>query len=222
MKVTIIIPSCSSGRIPLLFQTIDSIQAGTYKDINLVIIADGNKHIYEKVKKKFRDVIVISNEKRMDWVFSINRVLQEFESDYYIYAADDLIFPSGCITHAVETMKERFPDGFGVVSIGKKHRSAFGIFGNKWVEHFPNRQVFCPDFVHYAGDSELMRTLRALDKFAFLPKRELSVKHYRMRDSTWRLARAVRSRDHGLFFKREALGWKWGVDFNLMVKDEAV
>lgn len=220
MKVTIAIPSCHSDRIPMLIQTIESIQAGTYKDIEPVVIADGNPQICETVKKRFPTVTVISNEKRRDWVFSINRVLKEFESDYYVYAADDLIFPVGCIEHAVETMQKSFPDGFGVVGISKKHRCPFGLFGRKWADHFPDRQVFCPDFIHYAGDSELMRTIRHMDKFVFLPQREKSVLHFRERDSTWRLARAIRSRDHGIYHKREALGYKWGVDFKLIAKEE--
>ena len=74
MKVTIIIPTCSSGRIPMLVKTVESIQAGTYKNVHIVIVADGNPHIYEVANKRFHDVSVLKNEKRMDWVFSVNRV----------------------------------------------------------------------------------------------------------------------------------------------------
>lgn len=216
MKVTIIIPTCSSNRIPLLIQTVESIQAGTYKDIHIIIVADGNPHIHEVANKQLHNITVISNEKRMDWVFSINRVLKEFDSDYYIYASDDLIFPPDCIEKAMKTMKRRFPDGFGVVSIGKKNRSAFGLFGRKLADHFPNRQVMCPDFVHYAGDSELHRTVTTLGKYAFPPERESQVKHFRMKDDTWRLARKIRNRDHTIRREREEKGYMWGVDFNLI------
>lgn len=217
MKVTIIIPTCSSSRIPMLIKTVESIQAGTYKNVHPIIVADGNQHIFNVANKRLHNVSVISNRERKDWVFSVNRVLKEFDSDYYIYASDDLFFPPDCIKYAMARMQKCFPDGFGVVSIGKKHRSAFGLFGHKLVEHFPDHQVFCPDFIHYAGDSELHRTVMKLGKFTFIPERESSVNHSRMKDETWRLARRVRTRDHAIRQEREAKGYMWGVDFNLIV-----
>jgi len=217
-KVTIIIPTCSFGRIPMLIKTVESIQAGTYKNVHPIIVADGNQHIADVANKRLHNVSVISNRERKDWVFSVNRVLKEFDSDYYIYASDDLIFPGGCIKYAMATMQERFPDGFGVVSIGKKGRAAFGLFGQKLANHFPDRQVFCPDFIHYAGDSELMRTVSKLGIYAFPPQRESMVRHSRMKDETWRLARRIRSRDHKIRIEREEKGYMWGVDFNLIGK----
>jgi len=216
MKVTIAIPTCSSNRIPMLIQTVESIQAGTYKNIHPVIIVDGNSHIYEVVNKQLHNVTVISNKERMDWVFSINRVLREFDSDYYIYASDDLVFPPDCIEKAMKTMQRCFPDGFGVVGIGKKDRCPFGLFGRKLANHFPDRQVFCPDFIHYAGDSELYRVVIELGKYTYPPERESQVKHFRMKDDTWRLARKVRNRDHTIRREREEKGYKWGIDFNLI------
>jgi len=217
-KVTVAIPTCSSKRLPMLIRTVESIQAGEYKNVHPVILADGNPHIAEVAWKELYNVTVIMNEKRMDWVFSINRILKEFDSDYYIFASDDLIFPPDCITCAMARMQECFPDGFGVVSIGKKNKCTFGLFGRKWADHFPDRQVFCPDFIHYAGDSELFRTVRHLGKYAFPPKRNSSINHSRMKDETWRLARRVRTRDHTIRDERWEKGYMWGVDFNLIVE----
>jgi len=218
MKVTIIIPTCSSTRIPLLINTVETIQTGEYKNVHPVIVADGNRHIYDVALKKLHHVTVILNEKRMDWVFSINRVLKEFDSDYYIYASDDLNFRSGCIKYAMIKMQECFLDGFGVVSIGKKRRATFGLFGRKWADHFPDRQVFCPDYIHYASDSELMRCVRALGKYAYPPERTSMVLHARPKDETWRLARAVRTGDHIMRDERLEKGYLWGVDFNLITR----
>jgi len=216
MKVTIIIPTCSSGRIPLLIKTVESIQAGSYKNIHPIIVADGNRHIYDVALKKLHNVTIISNRERKDWIFSVNRVLKEFDSDYYIYASDDLFFRQDCIKYAMITMQKYFPDGFGVVGIGKKKRAAFGLFGHKWIDHFPDQQVFCPDYIHYASDSELMRCVRALNKYAYPPERDSMVLHSRMKDETWRLARRVRNRDHAIRVEREEKGYLWGVDFNLI------
>lgn len=228
MKTTIAIPSCSSGRIPLLFKTIESIMAGDYKDFRIVIVADGNPHIYNEVKKwiitftstvwRTRDVTIIQNKKRKDWIFSTNRVFREFDSDYYIYASDDLIFPPDCIKNAVATMRKRFPDGFGLVTLAKRNRCPFGLVGRKFVEHFPDRRVFCPDYIHYRSDMELMRTVKELGVFAYSAERESRVKHSRMKDETWRLARKSRERDFKVYHKREDKGYKWGIDFNLITR----
>lgn len=215
MQVTVIIPSCSTERIPLLAQAVESIRAGSYKNIRIVIIADGNPSIQWAMKKQDK-VTVLFNKKRMDWTFSVNRAFKEFDSDYYAYASDDLIFPSNCIESAVATMKKRFPDGFGLVTISKKNRCPFALIGRKFVEHFPDRQVFCPDFVHYGGDTEMMRMVRKLGIFAYPPNRESQVRHSRMKDETWRIARRVRGRDGAIHAKRLEKGYIWGVDFNLV------
>ena len=106
MKVMVIIPTCSSERLPLLIQTVESIQAGTYKNVHPIIVADGNEHVYETALKKLHHVSVLKNRERRDWIYSINKVLKEWDSAYYIYAADDLIFPPGCIENAMILMKE--------------------------------------------------------------------------------------------------------------------
>lgn len=218
MKVIIIIPTCSSSRIPLLIQTVESIQAGTYKNIHIVIVADGNPHIQKVANKQLHNVSVILNEERIDWNASVNRVFKEFDSEYYIYASDDLIFPPDCIKNAMRTMRKRFPDGFGLVTISKKNRCPFGLIGRKFVEHFPDRQVFCPDFIHYGGDSELMRTVRELGIFAYPPERDSQVKHFRMKDETWIFAQRIRTRDRIIFSKRQEKGYQWGIDFNLITR----
>lgn len=218
MKVTVIIPSCSSERISLLTGTIDSILAGTYKDVYPVIVADGNEKIYKAIKEKYymQFLGVFLNVERMDWIYSMNHVIKSLESDYYLYASDDLIFPSNCIENAVKVMQRDYPDGDGVVSIGRKNRCVFGLMGKKFANRFPDRQVFCPDYTHYCSDSELLGTVKRLGKLTYPPDRECQVKHFRMKDQTWRLARRARSRDRYIHKERQEKGYQWGMDFNLV------
>jgi len=218
MKITIMIPTCSSGRIPLLIQTVESIQAGDYKNVHPVIVADGNTHIQEVVKEKLHNVTVILNKERRDWIFSCNRILKEFDSDYYVYASDDLIFPKNCLKTAVETMAHRFPDGFGVVDLGRKEKGTFGLFGHKFKEHFPDSEVFCPDYVHYSSDAELYQTAKKMGKYTYPNDREVQVKHFRMNDETRILARRSRTKDHEIRAEREKRGYLWGIDFNLVTR----
>jgi len=217
-KIIIAIPTCSSGRIPMLIKTVETIQVGKYKNVYPVILADGNPMIYREARNQLHNVSVISNEKRMDWVFSVNRIFKEFDSDYYIYGSDDLTFRPDSIKCAMAKMQECFPDGFGVIALAKKNKCTFGLFGRKFADHFPDRQVFCPDYIHYASDSELMRCVRALGKYAYPPERDSMVLHTRLKDETWRLARSVRTRDHTIRDERIEKGYLWGVDFNLIIR----
>jgi len=216
-KITIAIPTCSSERIPMLIKAVESIQAGSYKNVHPVIVVDGNPGICETLNKQLHNVSVISNRKRKDWVFSVNRVLKEFDSEYYIYASDDLFFPFACIEYAMIKMRQRFPDGDGIIGIGKKDKCAFGLFGRKFADRFPDQQVFCPDYVHYASDSELMRTISKLRKFDYLRHRPSSVAHPRIiHDETKRMAETMRVRDQAIFSQRGEMGLIWGIDFKLI------
>lgn len=223
MKIIIAIPTCSSERIPLLIQAVESIQASSYKNVHVIIVADGNLDILETVgihfeNKKSDNVAIILNKRRMDWIASVNRVFKEFDSEYYIYASDDLVFPPDCIKKAMQTMQQSFPDGFGLVTITKKNRCPFGLIGRKFVEHFPDRQVFCPDYIHYRSDTELQKTVKELKIFAFPPERTNQVEHFRRKDKTWRCAIKIKARDSEIYNKRQEKGYLWGVDFNLVTR----
>ena len=214
MKITISIPTCSSSRIPLLIKTVESIQSGSYKDVHPVIVADGNPYIAEEANKRLHNVSVIMNRERVGWVVSTNRVLKEFDSEYYIYAADDLVFPENCIECAMATMREHFPDGKGVVTLGRKPKAIFGLFGRKWVEHFPDRQVFCPFYKHYGADHEHTQFCKKIGKFAYPPNRDSQVEHHRLKDETCRIARSCyRTKDLNLAKKRREKNLIWGISF---------
>lgn len=220
MKTTIIIPTVSFDRFDLLFREIKSIQSGLYKgDLHIVIIVDGDKKLYEAIgtkveKMSSEDCVVILNEKRSGWVFSTNRGFKEFESEYYIYASDDLVFPPDCIECAMEAMEKHFPDGNGVVSLGKKTKCIFGLVGNKWVEHFPKREVFCPYYTHYGADAEHTQYAHETGRFAFASKRDSQVKHFRLNDRTRIYSRTSREKDLKLHHDRQKRERLWGTNFD--------
>ena len=222
MKITVIMPSCSTERLPMLLDTIGSVRASFINATDTIcpiVVADGNTEIQKAIKNRYKrhEVEVVLNTKRRDWIYSMNYILKNFESDYYIYAADDLIFPLHCINHALTTMKRRFKDGFGVVDLGRKERGTFGLFGRKLVDHFPDSEVFCPEYVHYSGDYELCQSVKKMKKYVYLPDRDKQVHHFRMNDETRILARGTRTRDHLIRKEREARGYLWGIDFNRVV-----
>jgi len=215
MSIMIGIPTVSPDRFDLLREELESIKASTYKDINIIIVVDGDAKLYEKIKRNLTsfNISVIRNRKRRGWVASTNRVFKQFLAPYYIYASDDLVFPPDLIKNAMKLMREKFPDGDGVVTLGRRHKAIFGLIGNKWVERFPSRQVFCPFYTHYGSDPEHTELAHKLERFAFHPNRDLQVKHYRRNDETRRFSRSSRDHDLALYRDRQERGRLWGVDF---------
>ncbi|MCK4824598.1 hypothetical protein KA005_53090, partial [bacterium] len=152
-------------------------------------------------------------------VASVNRVLKEFDSDYYVYAADDITFPFGCIASAVAIMEERFPDGFGLINLFRRDKAIFGLFGRKFADHFPERQVLCPDFIHYGADREITEVAIELGVYAPSVGRKNNVKHcLRVEDETWRLANAIAHKDPEMRRQRRKKAYKWGINFDLIRK----
>lgn len=216
MKINLIIPTCSISRFGLLLKTIESIYKGTYLSVCTYVVCDGNFDIHEKIKElDFTDVVPLFNSSRKDWVYSVNRVIKHYHSDFYLYASDDIEFKKDTIRVAMDAMNRYFPDGDGVVNIGRKGRATFGLFGQKLANRFPHSAVFCPDFIHFGADSELFRTVKELGRIYHIPE-EYKVTHHRKKDETYRLARSTRERDLTIFRTRRELGYKWGIDFNLV------
>jgi len=217
MSIIIGIPTVCSDRLGMLDEEIESLKMSTYTDIYIVIVVDGNAKLYDTITRKFSafNVSVILNKKRRGWVASINRVFKQFPSDYYIYGSDDLVFPPDLIKGAMELMKEKFPDGYGVVTLGRRHKAIFGLIGDKWVRQFPNRQVFCPYYIHYGSDPEHTELAHKLKRFAFHPDRteRMQVKHYRRNDETRVFSRKSREHDLTLHRDRQERGRLWGIDF---------
>jgi len=212
MHVNVIIPTCTEDRLKLLGQTITTLKASTHKDLGIFVIIDGNPKLIPKISQM--DVAMIVNEKRRDWVFSMNKAMNIAIADAIVYASDDLIFEKNCLLHAVKTMKARAPDGDALVAIEQDVKgctTAFGMMGRKFIERFPNRQVFCPDYIHYGGDAELGRFARRIGKL--IPCGEAKVIHRRDKDDTYRLAKPVEFQDIKLVRKRIDKGLVWGLNF---------
>ncbi len=221
MKVTVAIPIVSFERIPILSETIKSLQMGAHKDVHIVIVVDGRPKLYEALEMIFSipNISVILNKKHSYWVASVNRVFKEFDSDYYVYAADDINFPFYCIASAVTIMQERFPDGFGLVNLFRRSKASFGLFGHKWAKAYPERQVMCPDFIHYGADREITEVAIELGVYAHSVGRRNNVRHQlKIEDETWRLVEKVIRKDPETRRLRRGKGYKWGIDFNLVRK----
>lgn len=215
MHVNIIIPTWN--RPQLLSQTISSITKSTYKDYSIIVIVDGNLKLVDLLIKQ--PVMIIVNRERRDWVYSMNKGLRLAVSDAVMYASDDLVFSPNCLAVAVATLKEKFPDGNGLIGINQTVvgcSSAFGIMGRKLMEHFPNRQVFCPDYIHLASDFELGKYARTNNIFYYC--KEAVMNHQRLRDETWQRVARVKNRDLQIQAQRAEKNLIWGNSFELIAK----
>lgn len=216
MKINIIIPTYN--RRKSLVRTIKSIQASNYKSIHIYVVIDGNEKSYQGYSNP--SITVLRNEKRMDWVFSVNRVLKEMnDADAIIYASDDLEFHPDLITGAVIASKEYFPDGNGIVGLKQSCQgghAAFGLVGRKFIQRFPGSQVFCPDYIHYGSDEELGRFVKSLSKFYFY--QDIPIRHDRAKDETRELGLKVLDIDVATKKKRIENEFLWGWNFERVKK----
>lgn len=210
MHVDVIIPTWN--RPALLEKTVESILASTHKDVAIFVVIDGNPKLLPIVSGW--SMAVLYNKERKDWIYSINRALQYARGDGVFYASDDLEFPPTLIAELVAAMESNFPDGDGLIGIKTKPTSvqgAFGLMGRKFIEHFPDRQTFCPDFVHYSSDFEIGRYARVHKKFFFCET--VTLLHHRRFDETSSLAHMTRQRDRGIMSQRRGKSLIWGTTF---------
>lgn len=216
MHVDVLIPTYD--RIELLKKCIESIKLSDHKDNSIIVVVDGNKKMLDGLKDE--PVEILFNPRRMEYVISMNKAMKHSKADAVIYASDDLIFFKNCISNAVNKMKEHFPDTDGLIALKQVHKeggAAFGLLGRKFIDRFPGSAVFCPDYIHYGGDTELGRIARYLERS--YQCREAMVDHSRLHDNTYNLAREVKIHDKRVYSRRKKKRFLWGVNFELLEND---
>lgn len=216
MHVDILIPTYD--RLELLKKCVKSITDGNYKDISIVVIVDGNKEMLDGFKDE--PIEILFNPKRMDYVISMNKAMKQTKGDAVIYASDDLVFHSNCISNAVKAMKKHFPDTDGLVAlkqVDKEGGAAFGLLGRKFINRFPDSAVFCPEYIHYASDTELRRMAKHFE--LLYQCREAIVDHSRLHDNTFDLAREVKNHDRWIYRRRKERQFLWGLNFELITQN---
>jgi len=217
MHVNIIISTLD--RMDALKMTINSLLESSYKDISIHVMVDGNPEMYEKLKNSHNDNInIYKNAKRKDVIYSLNKILINIKKECILYASDDLIFHNDCIEVAFCAMKRRFPDTDGVIGlnqiqggISKGRKYAFGLIGKKFVERFMNKELFCPEYIHFNGDREMGLYAMEIGKFHYCTSAK--VDHIRLSDETTRLGKTVYKGDKIRFRKRQQNQLLWGRNF---------
>ena len=218
-SVNVIISTYSIYRYELLKKCIDSILNGTYKNVKITVGVNGNPELLKLIKQLPVEIRI--SDENLGYIPMMNGMIAENTSDLILYGADDVLFDNDCISLVVKEMQKRFPDGDGVVSINQKNLSwgldtAFGLFGIKFAERFPNKMVFCINYEHGYSDNELGLYAKSIEKHYHCVKARLF--HDRIRDESHLQARSMIHQDKDVFNMRRKRGFLWGKNFDLVGK----
>lgn len=223
MYVNIIIPAYK--RFESLRRTLRSIKKSDYKKTLTRVIVDGfQDDRYAKLEDS--QTTVVYNSERRDWPRSMNEALAQIEGDLFLYGADDITFYPDCISKLVESMNNIYPSGDGLIALKqsqKRSGGAFGLIGNKFVERFPGRAVFCPDYFHFGSDTELRDF--AVKAGLYYYRTDALVWHDRsfrsavVQDEAFDIGRAARAGDLGTYKMRRRKGYLWGENFHRLYKE---
>jgi len=136
-------------------------------------------------------------------------------------ASDDLMFHPECLSAAVYGMKQRFPHGMGVIGINQLQRGsprgrhyAFSLMNREYIDHFPDRIIFCPDYIHYCSDME--HGIFAQKSRCFFYEPCAMVDHIRVNDMTTQLGLHEYKMDREIYRIRFNKGLLWGQTFDLI------
>lgn len=215
MHIDIIIPTFD--RSQLLKRTIATLRAQSYPDFNIIVVIDGNLGMAVELAEL--PILMILNKQRMDWVASMNKAIQFTHRGAMVYASDDLEFSKDCLQFAIKELQTRAPDTDALIAIEQDVKgcsTAFGLLGRKFINRFPQGQVFCPDYTHYGGDSELGRFANSIGRLYMCP--EAKVIHHRAKDLTYKLAKPIEQQDFKYIRERRNKGLLWGKTFERLHK----
>ncbi len=229
MLVNIIIPTYK--RFESLARTMKSIKESDHKNIHTIIIMDGfEDDRYEQFKNEHTEVRC--NKERKGWIYSMNETLKglcdaplEHPLDVgYFYGADDIVFYPDCITRLIQSMKEIFPTGDGLVSVKqhlilsrsnirpKKSGGAFALMGRKFIDKFPDKVAFCPEYFHGTADREIRNFAVQSGIYHFCI--DAILLHDRsVKDETRKLRKEAQVEDHVTRRARWAKELTWGISF---------
>lgn len=153
----------------------------------------------------------------------VNELVAQSEASIVVVLADHIVPKPGliqAITKAFEGNPEVGMVGLNIVNMppapGVREYCFFALC-RPFIEHFPERQVLCPEYHHFYGDTELGRYASSVDAFYFAEDAEIETHHVNNGlanpDDTWRASRSRKKEDAAIFEKRQAKGLLWGASF---------
>ncbi len=112
MCVSIILCTHRSERYNDLMEAIDSLKAQSYKNLEIVVVVDGDRKLYDKILKteikadKVK-VKMILNEKNLGLSESRNKGIKEAKGDFIAFFDDDAVADGNWLRELVRIYKEK-------------------------------------------------------------------------------------------------------------------
>lgn len=213
MKIEIII--ATRNRYGKLLKTLDSIP----DKYQVKIICDGDLDTFRELlhhKKNF--ALLLYNEFKQGAVSTRNTICETC-SHSLIYSTDDMTFNDGAIEQAENEFNDLFPDTDGVLGFTqtgnrKFHPAGVALVGKKFLDRYPGRHLFFPDYYHFACQ-EIYWLADKLNKFHFSEKAIINHMNPMVNpehmDQTHHDGRIFKDKDHALIKDRLAKGLIWGM-----------
>lgn len=159
-----------------------------------------------------------------------NRIIPTITEGIAVYLCDDVELDPGCIKAGACALWNLDRDLDAVVGFNQRNiqgkagtaQSAMGMIGSKFLDRFPDRVPFCPDYARFHYDSELGHMARHLGRFKFEHKASLLHFHPHHHpdemDETHRVLRdpIEVKEDKRVWDERRSRGLWWGIDNELI------
>jgi len=211
----------SKGRPDLLSECIRSIQGSTYHqwESHICITCWGDLDLYVKEESYETTNIFVHLHPDLTVVECQNWVAARTKYANFLPISDDVKFEPKTLEIAERQLRFKFKDTDGVVGLNQYDvpggtDTAFLLIGKKFLSRFPNYQPFCPDYKHFAADTELGNFSKKLGLYSFC--QEARVEHLhpctgkRGIDDTHTQSRRFLQEDLALFKKRKEQNLVWG------------
>lgn len=176
--------------------------------------------------------ITIIPDHRRARVFSLlNWASEHSDADIFLGISDDTEFMPDVIEKAAYSMIREFPDTDGIISMNWLNlpnvcAGAIAFVGRKFRERFPNKHLYCPDYISLFADDELGRAAKELSKLYIC--HDTGLYHYHpghypdQMDETHKIGRSTQFMDQRTRRRRQEAGLAWGADFVLIGSGEEI
>lgn len=212
-QITVVIPT--RGRLEKLHRTLASLPLGEHW-FSVIIVCDGDKDTFDALCTDPRWLSVMLVPERRGAVFCRNHAMHAI-LDGVLYATDDILFPRGVVKAAMDEFNEAFPDDDGVLGFQQDfshHKAGVGLVGLPFLRRYPDRQLFCPEYDHFACQ-EIAWLAESLDRFCYSDGRAKITHLSPFKDRAWldqthQDARRHKIQDMDTLHRRQAAGLIWG------------
>ena len=195
--------------------------------VNVMVACDNDPDTYDALGQCYKEsylrrvliarTIIGSEVSTPSGSVKCRNFLAKDVNDGLLYVTDDIVFEPGSIEAAFECFNQSFPDDGGVVGFiqnNEFHPTGIALLGQKFLQRYPDKQLFCPQYFHFACQEIYNLCNKIGGKFVQCPNAKIFHNHpcyYRdAMDQTHVDARIHKDEDMQLISRRGAAGLIWG------------